>query len=212
MHDRSRPDEDGLFAVADGQLGYFTTRQARACGYRSSMLAYHVAKGRFMRPGWGVYRFTRYPYTPHEEVVAAWLEVGDEAVVSHESALDLHGLSDVIPDGIHLTVPRSRRYRRAPVGVTLHTATTAPEPADLVTHSQTGLPVTAPVKTIIDVAAGGTASEEIAKAAADAITAGMTTATELLAAAAARGPLTRDLVDRAIEEGALLRTPAEGRG
>ena len=209
MHDRSRPDEDGLFALADGQLGYFTARQARASGYRSSMLAYHVAQGRFARAGWGVYRFTRYPHQPHEEVVAAHLEIGDESVVSHETALDLHGLSDVIPDGVHLTIPRRHRYRRAPDGVTLHTTTTPSEPADLVTHPQTGLPVTAPVRTIVDIAVAGTAFEEIAKAAADAIAAGMTTAGELVAAAAARGPMARDLVGRAIEEGAAVR-PSTG--
>ena len=47
--------------------------------------------------------------------MAAWLAVGKQnAVVSHESALDLLDLSDVSPDRVHLTVPRSRRGLAAP--------------------------------------------------------------------------------------------------
>ena len=63
----------------------------------------------------GVYRFRDYPPSPREEVAAAWLAVGqDVAVVSHESALDLWDLSDVIPGAVHLTVPRAQRSLARP--------------------------------------------------------------------------------------------------
>lgn len=59
--------------------------------------------------------------------MAAWLAAGPErAVVSHESALDLLEFSDVIPNAIHLTIPRSRRGLVAPHGVLLHTTTRPP--------------------------------------------------------------------------------------
>ncbi|MBJ7601815.1 MAG: type IV toxin-antitoxin system AbiEi family antitoxin domain-containing protein [Candidatus Dormibacteraeota bacterium] len=90
MRDRHAPDEARLYGIADEHLGHFTTAQAGASGYSRSMLAYHVAKGRFLRAGRHVYRFARYPYSPFEAVVNAWLECGPEAVVSHESALTLH--------------------------------------------------------------------------------------------------------------------------
>src|SRR5829696_7245616 len=66
----------------------------------------------------------RLPVLPEEAVAAAWLAVGKEhAVVSHESALELLGLGDVIADRIHLTVPRAQRYVRPPAGTILHTTT-----------------------------------------------------------------------------------------
>jgi hypothetical protein len=46
----------------------------------------------------------------HDHVVAAWLPLrGAEAVVSYESALEPHELSDVIPTSVHLSVPRVQR-------------------------------------------------------------------------------------------------------
>jgi predicted transcriptional regulator of viral defense system len=106
----SGPDRAQLFEVASEQGGYFTAEQARACGYSWALLSHHVKSGRFIRLRRGLYRYREYPSSPREDVLAAWLAVGkDRAVVSHESALDLLDLSDVIPDTAHLTVPRSRR-------------------------------------------------------------------------------------------------------
>jgi predicted transcriptional regulator of viral defense system len=56
-------------------------------------------------------------------MAAACLALGSDALISHESALALLDLSDVIPDAIHIVVPRSRRYRPALPGVRLHTTT-----------------------------------------------------------------------------------------
>src|SRR5690242_4300023 len=106
-----RPDHACLFATASEQHGYFTSAQARGCGFTRFLLARHAATGRFIRVRRGLYRLRDYPSSPREEVVAAWLAVGkDAAVVSHASALDLLGLSDVVPDLVHLTVPRSKRH------------------------------------------------------------------------------------------------------
>src|SRR5713226_6786540 len=92
------PDRSKLFEVATGQGGYFTAEQARACGYSWALLSHHVKSGRFIRIRRGLYRFREYPSSAREEVIAAWLAVGkDVAIVSHESALDLLDLSDVIP-------------------------------------------------------------------------------------------------------------------
>src|SRR5438045_918324 len=117
-----QPDRSGLFQLASEQRGYFTTTQARDYGYSRALLAHHAKTGTFQRVYAGVYRFRDYPSTPREEIVAAWLVLGkDAAVVSHESALELWGLSDLIPDAIHLTVPRSRRHLPHLPGVMIHT-------------------------------------------------------------------------------------------
>src|SRR5215218_8190838 len=105
-----RPDLEGLFQLASEQRGYFTTAQAADYGYSRALLAHHAKTGTFQRIYTGVYRFRDYPSTPREELAAAWLAVGkDIAVVSHESALELWELGDLIPDAVHLTVSRNRR-------------------------------------------------------------------------------------------------------
>src|SRR5260370_22623138 len=124
-----KPDGGCLFDVASSQHGFFTASQAYECGYGTDLLTHQTRSGKFRRVYRGVYRLRDYPSSPHEDVAAAWLALGrDRAVVSHESALDLHELSDVIPDAVHLTVPRSRRYLPSLSGVPLPTPTNPTEP------------------------------------------------------------------------------------
>src|SRR4051794_19403080 len=145
----ARPDRAGLFGLASEQRGYFTTAQASEYGYSRSLLAHHAKTGTLQRVYTGVYRFRDYPSTPREEIAAAWLAVGkDVAVVSHESALELWELSDLIPDAIHLSVPRSRRHLPRLPGVTIHTTTRPLDRKNV--RMLAGLPVTAPARTILD--------------------------------------------------------------
>src|SRR5688572_22180598 len=117
------PDHGCLFDVASEQHGFFTVEQAHTCGFGWRLLLYHVKRGRFVHIKRGLYRLRDYPSSPREEAAAAWLSVGrDDAVVSHESALDLLDLSDVTPNSVHLTVPRRRRGLNPPPGATVHTA------------------------------------------------------------------------------------------
>ena len=83
-------------------------------------------------------------------------------MISHESALDLHGLSDVIPDAVHLSVPRSKRHLPKLAGGVIHT-TTRPFRAEDVTVRD-GMRVTSPLRTILDTAEVGTAPEQIQNA------------------------------------------------
>src|SRR5919106_1869964 len=135
MHDATReqrpshPDHQRLFEVASGQGGYFTTDQAAACGFSRASLSYHARRGRFLRVKRGLYRLAQYPASAREDVLAAWLAAGrHDAVVSHESALDILGLSDVVPERVHLTVPRSRRYRSTSPRVAIHKTTRPLDP------------------------------------------------------------------------------------
>ncbi len=94
----SKPDWDGLFETAGAQEGYFTTRQAAEAGYSSQLLLKHLRAGRVVRMRRGIYRLVHFPAGEHEELVIAWLWSKLAGVVSHQTALALHGLSDVPRD------------------------------------------------------------------------------------------------------------------
>jgi predicted transcriptional regulator of viral defense system len=188
-----------LFEVASEQGGYFTAAQAQTCGYSRALLAHHAKSGRFTRVRQGLYRFREYPSSPREDVIAAWLANGREtAVVSHESALDILGLSDVVPEVVHLTVPRSRRYRTPSIGVTVHTTTRRIGKSDVVVRE--GIRVTGPARSIVDSAEAGIAPEQITAAVGQALDRGITTRSKLLGAARARGGRVERLVRQALEE------------
>lgn len=200
MYDtRAKPDAEALFALASEQAGLFTSAQAHDYGYSWTMLSHHAATGRFIRLRRGLYRFRDYPSSPHEEVMAVWLAVGKEsAVVSHESALNILDLSDVLPDRVHLTVPRRRRGLPAPPGVILHTTTRPLSPPDVVTWD--GLRLTAPARTILDAAEYGTGPEQIVLAIRQAVRRGILIPETLQAAARDYSTRVALLVDRALAE------------
>jgi predicted transcriptional regulator of viral defense system len=193
-----QPDHECLFGVASTQQGYFTTAQARACGFDTNLISYHKQRGRFIPVLRGVYRLRDYPSSNRGDVVAAWLSVGrDVAVVSHESALDLLDLSDVIPTRIHLTVPRSMRYAAGGPGVVIHTTTTPLRPED-VNHWE-GVRVTSATRTILDAAEWGTSPEQIEMAIHEAISRGIATQRRLRESAAKRPRYVRKLVNQTLD-------------
>jgi predicted transcriptional regulator of viral defense system len=203
MHDINKhgdpPQRSTLFEIASEQGGYFTAAQAHTCGYSRALLAHHAKSGRFIRIRQGLYRFREYPSSPREGVIAAWLAAGRETtVVSHESALDLLGLSDVVPEAVHLTVPRSKRYRTTTAGVAVHTTTRRIGKSDVVVRE--GVRVTGPVRSIVDSAEAGTAPEQIRAAVGQALDRGIATRSKLLGAARARGGRVERLVRQALQE------------
>lgn len=194
---RSTPDHPCLFQKASEQDGYFLAAQARACGFNWDLLSHHTKTGRFIRLRRGLYRFRDYPSSPRAEVMEAWLAVGkDGTVVSHESALELLRLSDVIPDAVHISVPRSRRHLPKLSGVAVHTTTRLLRPGD--TTVRQGIRVTAPARTIVDATEAGTAPEQIEMAVAQAVERGMVTPEQLREGAAVRPTRVRQLVDQAL--------------
>jgi predicted transcriptional regulator of viral defense system len=116
----SAPDLDALYAIAEPKEGYFTASAAEAAGYSRSLLAHHVKAGMLERVAHGIYRLRRYPESPRADLVVAELRAGPHAVISHESALEVYGLSDVLSSEVHVTVPRTASRRRS--GVRLHTS------------------------------------------------------------------------------------------
>ena len=158
-----------------------------------------MRSGRYEHVRRGLYRLRDYPGSSHEEVRAKWLAVGvDRAVVSHESALELHGFSDVLPNAVHLLVGRSDRGIKPPQGVELHTTKSGLDPSEVVVRD--GIRVTAPGRSIIDAAAAGTAPEQIEMAVREALEQGVVTRRSLLGEAECRGRRVAQLVRHAIDQ------------
>ena len=149
MHDE-KPDIRGLEAEAYLQGGYFSIAQASVHRVSRQLLNHYVTHGRFERIGRGLYRINGFPRSDHDEMREKWMMLGqDNAVLSHESALALLELSDNLADEVHLLVPRSRRGLRRLAGVVIHTR---PNEEQVATVWRDGLPLTAPARTLVDVA------------------------------------------------------------
>ena len=84
-------------------------------------------------------------------------------VVSHESALAIHELSDVSPARVHVTLPTVRIRRQVPKGLVIHYADLAPEDVERVE----GVPVTTPERAIRDAHASHVGNALVAQAIAD---------------------------------------------
>lgn len=194
-----RPDRMCLFHVASGQAGYFTAEQARGCGYSRALLSHHAKSGRFIRVGHGLYRLREYPSSPREHVLAAWLAVGkDVAIVSHESALDLLDLSDIIPDAVHLTVPRSRRSLPSVWGVKIHTTERPIGPSER--WEREGIAITSPTRSILDAAEKGADPDQIERAVVQAVGRGLASTQELRRAASDRSRRVAELIEGALQK------------
>lgn len=105
---------DELWAIATAQHGFVTAQQAADLGITKGALQMMVRRGTLDRAAFGVYRFPQYPVGEHDRLALAVLWTrAPEAVLSHETALDAYGISDINPNRIHVTVGRQRRLRRA---------------------------------------------------------------------------------------------------
>jgi len=197
-----RVDHDGLYQVAESQAGYFTTEQALATGMDPSTLRHHARPGgRYQRVRRGLYRLRHFPSTPHEHVVAAWLALSNvPAIVSHESALELYDLSDVIPNAVHVTVSREKRGQRPRPGVRFHTLEHPPDANEI--RRVAGVLATSPERTIVDSLEAGTQLEQVELAVDQALERGLTTPRRLRAAAAGRPARVRTLIDRVVRDAA----------
>lgn len=146
-----------LYEIAEGQQSFFTTKQAKAAGFAENTHPYHVQAGNWIREHRGIYRLASFPRGEHPDLMlwSLWSRNRGEAaqgVYSHQTALSLHDLSDVMPAKLHMTVPRSfRRNSEIPRVLVLHFADLSQSNIG-VAH---GAGVTRPMRTILDLLAGG---------------------------------------------------------
>lgn len=146
--DGSAPSWEQLWETAAAQMGYFTVSQAAEAGFSRPLLQYHLTSGKLDRSVRGVLRLVRFPPGEHEDLMPLWLWAEGEGVFSHETALSLHDLSDVLPASRHMTVPSSwgSRRLRVPKGLVLHYD-------DLDDHEvewKGAIKITRPLRTVVD--------------------------------------------------------------
>jgi len=162
-----------LVEIAQSQLGYFSTSQAVGCGISNQLLRHAVKTHRVERALRAVYRFNHFPSSAHEEVMAAWLWADQAGVISHDSALELHGLADVLPDAVHLTLPPDwkRRLSRRQVPNNLRAYFEEVPKTDICWMA--GVPTTTAARSIIDYAKAGGQPDLIERAVRDGLDRGL---------------------------------------
>jgi predicted transcriptional regulator of viral defense system len=141
-----------LHEIAKSQQGFFTTKQAIRAGFAEKTHSYHVNAGNWIREHRGIYRLADFP-TPERPDLMLWYlwsqnrQEIPEGTYSHETALSLHELSDIMPSKLHMTVPKDfRRNSAIPEILILHRVDVDKSDA----QEMYGVRVTRPLRTIID--------------------------------------------------------------
>lgn len=171
-----------LYEIAEGQGGYFTTKQAASAGFSQKNHGYHVRTGNWLRERRGIYRLAKFPPAERPDLIFWWLwsrnrDDVPQGVYSHETALSLYDLSDINPARLHMTVPRSfqrrRTLSRTPV---LHRGSVYNDDIE----TRFSVKVTRPLKTIADLLVTRTVQmDHMQQAVKQAFQRGLITRTEL---------------------------------
>ena len=139
-----------LFEITSVQQGYFTAKQAVHAGFSYRMHTHYRQRGDWLEIDRGIFRLAQFPNSPDEDYVrwSLWSRNCNgelQAVISHESALCIHNLSDVMPSKIHLTVPHGFR-KKIPKACVIHRGRISDDEKE----QREGFFVTNPLRTIVD--------------------------------------------------------------
>jgi predicted transcriptional regulator of viral defense system len=181
-----------LFDLVSGQAGYFSAAQALDLGYSYQAQAHHVAAGNWLRVDRGIFRLAEWVPGEHDELARWTLWSKGRAVVSHESALEVHDIGEFESRRVHLTVPPGFTMRDE--ALDLHFAKL---PVSDVLE-RPGFRVTTPLRSLIDVAAGGPDEEQLARAISEALQKGLLTLRRLRSRAEALDVRAALNIERAI--------------
>ncbi len=150
---KNRKTANKLFETATGQQGYFTYKQALKAGYLPSSTIFHVKSGNWIKEKTrGIYRLAQFPPQDRPDLVLWSLWSADrkgriQGVYSHETALSIYELTDIMPAKFHMTV--SKKFRKSsgiPSHIMLHRA----ELGTSEIREMQGYFVPTPAKTITD--------------------------------------------------------------
>jgi predicted transcriptional regulator of viral defense system len=95
--------------IARWQAGAISRRQLLDAGLNRKKIARRLERGRWQQLHRGVYAAFNAPPPRETWLWAAVLRAGEGAVLSHQTAAELHGLIDSPAEVIHVTVPSTRR-------------------------------------------------------------------------------------------------------
>ncbi len=136
-----------ILDLAREQHGFVRTADLRDLGIDPKRLVDYAARGQAEHLGYGLYRLLLVPPSRWDEFMRAAMWPDGRGTLSHETALDLHGLCDVNPNHIDITVPTTYRTHRAvPSTYRLHAREL---PDDAVTYLE-GVPLVKPARAIAD--------------------------------------------------------------
>ena len=141
---------DDIAEVAKHQEGYVATYQVDVS---RQMFSHHESQGRLERVLPGIYRLAHFPMSDDEELIVGYLWSRQRGVISHQTALSLHDLSDVLPRAVDITLPVNEPLpsQETPSWVMLHREDVAEDDRQWY-HT---VPVTTPARTILDLAVAG---------------------------------------------------------
>ena len=158
----SHPDWNRLNELASGQAGYFTAKDASEVGFSLPLLQHHLDAGRLERSRRGVFRLVSFPATEEEGFVPAWLWSRREGTFSHDTALQIHQLSDALPSKLHVTVPThwKKRRIRVPRDIVLYYDDLADDDREW----RGPIQVTTPLRTVVDCSVDAVATDLVEQA------------------------------------------------
>jgi predicted transcriptional regulator of viral defense system len=158
-----------LYGIAQSQQGFFTTKQATRAGFAEKTHVYHVKVGNWIREHRGIYRLADFHTAERPDLILWYLWSQNrqevlEGTYSHETALSLHELSDIMPSKLHMTVPRHfRRNSRIPEVLVLHRADLSESDIE----QMQGVRVTRPLRTVLDLLQTGHVDRNLIRQAID---------------------------------------------
>jgi len=159
---KSQQRHNKLYDIAEAQEGYFTAKQAETAGFLPTNYQYHVRTGAWIREDRGIYRLKNFPMPARGQLIHYLLWSRDrsekiQGVYSHETALTIHELSDVMPAKLHMTVPTTfRKSVKIPKVLILYYKDIDPEDVEYKNYIR----VTKPLATILDLIQTKTTSFE----------------------------------------------------
>ena len=114
-----------LMAVATGQLGLLSRRQANGVGMSNAQLRNRVSSGSLLQVGTDTFRLPGAPTDTSAELLALMLDIGGEVWASGRTAAALHGFDGYrLAPPFDVTILRGRDVQR--VGHRVHTTSSLP--------------------------------------------------------------------------------------
>lgn len=187
-----------LYSIADCQQGFFTSKQAQTVGFAYNTHSYHVKAGNWIREHWGIYRLAQYAQTDRPDLVLWSLWSRDrkmdkpQGVYSHQTALSLYDLSDLMPSKLHMTLPPGfHRGGKIPEILVLYRGKLDKDEIEF----RQGFRLTRPLRTVADLLQGETVSHEfIVQAVMEALKRGILSRSEIEKSPHLSAPLRQKLL------------------
>lgn len=161
--------------ISASQRGLLTTAQAQAAGVPRWVLSRFERAGNLERLAKGVYRMGGAPSTREEDVLAVWLSLdprrvpgsqrsaGEKVVAAGATAAWLQGLGEIGPEPYEFCSAVRRQTQRP--DIVIHKR--AYDDADVTLAA--GIPVTVPVRTVLDLVESGEDASLVANVLRDAL-------------------------------------------